>query len=332
MALKNRVETGKRHHSDHVRPRLAYNSAAVNGPESPGHSLEMPPKTPARKSSDGKKAGKDKEYLEQRIRQGFFSCRVASETPLDNVQLATQTVRSKTRQPVNAKALKAELAAWHVKERELRALQLLLLQAQAALKSVEARADAQEVGSGGIGALDLEQLQLEKASLSVRLASREHEMGKFLAKRREAVQILAHVSAKLEHERTVQQKLQEKATGAASHLTEQRTLASTARAAVKQVVDKARQQQDLDVTLRDPKLVENYKAQLLRREQLQVTELLAHTVNGTEMKNLGAATLSFVSEGTSTSPRRDALNDSQMATTIQPFIRSGDKIAAIMTA
>lgn len=53
--------------------------------------------------------------------------------------------------------------------------------------------------------------------------------------------------------------LQEEAAKTAARLTEQRALALTARAATKKVMEKARQEQDRDVTLRDPRLIENYK-------------------------------------------------------------------------
>ena len=50
----------------------------------------------------------------------------------------------------------------------------------------------QESFSGGLGLVDLEQLQLEKAGLGIKLAARDHEMFKFLHKRREVVQVFAH--------------------------------------------------------------------------------------------------------------------------------------------
>lgn len=37
--------------------------------------------------------------------------------------------------------------------------------------------------------MDLEQLQLEKAGLVIKLAGRDHELAKFLHKRREVVQV-----------------------------------------------------------------------------------------------------------------------------------------------
>lgn len=79
----------------------------------------------------------------------------------------------------------------------------------------------------------------------------------------------------------------------------------------------------------------NVQAQQLRREQLklqlrQVSDLLSATINGTDKNALGAGARSFVSEGTAISPRR--MEDSHMATTIQPFISNSDRIAAITTA
>lgn len=47
----------------------------------------------------------------------------------------------------------------------------------------------QESFSGGLGLMDLEQLQLEKAGLVIKLAGRDHELAKFLHKRREVVQV-----------------------------------------------------------------------------------------------------------------------------------------------
>lgn len=66
--------------------------------------------------------------------------------------------------------------------------------------------------------------------------------------------------------------LQEAATKTAAHLAEQRALASTARAATKKVVEKARLQQDRDVTLRDPKLIENYKVCTQRLSTLLLSD------------------------------------------------------------
>ena len=49
----------------------------------------------------------------------------------------------------------------------------------------------QESFSGGLGLMDLEQLQLEKAGLGIKLAARDHEITKFRQKRCEVVQVWA---------------------------------------------------------------------------------------------------------------------------------------------